>query len=32
MRNTFLYPVDTYDFVQIRQDGLLYVDKTDNGR
>lgn len=29
MQNKFLYPVDTYDFVQIRQDGLLYVDKTE---
>ena len=29
MNNSFLYPVDTYDFVQIRQDGLVYVDKTD---
>ena len=29
MHNNFIYPVDTYDFVQIRQDGLLYVDKTD---
>ena len=28
MNNRF-YPVDTYDFVQIRQDGLVYVDKTD---
>lgn len=27
--DNFLYPVDTFDFVQIRQDGLLYVDKTD---